>query len=86
VVHSEWDSLQRHAQNLYRAGDYDRALQIAQRALEMAEEDAGSEDPAVASSLGTLEMIYVAQGQYALAEPLCKRSLAIWETAVGRPS
>jgi len=27
--------------------------------------------------------MYVAQGQYAQAEPLCKRSLAIWEKALG---
>jgi len=54
VIHSEWDSLQRHAQNLYRAGDYGRALQIAQRALEMAEEDAGSEDPAVRNPAQTV--------------------------------
>lgn len=54
MIHSEWDSLQRHAQNLYRAGDYGRALQIAQRALEMAEEDAGSEDPAVRNPAQTV--------------------------------
>jgi len=27
--------------------------------------------------------MYVAQGQYALAEPLYKRSLTIWEKALG---
>jgi tetratricopeptide (TPR) repeat protein len=37
----------------------------------------------VAASLNNLAALYYAQGQYAKAEPLFKRTLAIWEKALG---
>jgi len=37
----------------------------------------------VATSLNNLAVLYDTQGQYALAEPLYKRSLAIWEKSLG---
>ncbi|MBO0237246.1 tetratricopeptide repeat protein, partial [Vibrio parahaemolyticus] len=43
----------------------------------------GPDHPNVAMSLNSLAGLYDAQGQYALAEPLYKRSLAIREKALG---
>ncbi len=37
----------------------------------------------LATSLNSLATVYQAQGRYAEAEPLYKRSLAIWEKALG---
>ncbi len=37
----------------------------------------------MATSLNNLAEIFLAQGKYAEAEPLCKRSLTIRETALG---
>jgi tetratricopeptide (TPR) repeat protein len=37
----------------------------------------------VATSLNNLAALYDTQGDYAKAEPLVKRSLAIWEKALG---
>jgi tetratricopeptide (TPR) repeat protein len=37
----------------------------------------------VATSLNNLAALYQTQGDYAKAEPLYKRSLAIWEKALG---
>ena len=37
----------------------------------------------MAQSLNNLALLYYTQGQYAQAEPLYKRSLAIWEKALG---
>jgi tetratricopeptide (TPR) repeat protein len=37
----------------------------------------------VATSLNNLAELYRVQGQYAAAEPLYKRALAIWEKALG---
>ncbi len=37
----------------------------------------------MATSLGNLAFLYNTQGQYAQAEPLYKRSLAIYEKALG---
>ncbi len=44
-----------------------------------------SRDPAtdVAQSLNNLALLYQAQSRYAEAEPLYRRSLAIWEKALG---
>jgi hypothetical protein len=39
--------------------------------------------PSVASALNDLAVLYEEQGRYAVAEPLCKRALAIREAALG---
>ena len=43
----------------------------------------GPEHPEVATSLNNLAALYKAQGRYAEAEPLYRRSLAIKEKALG---
>ena len=79
----EWETLNQEATDLYRAGQYDRAVVVAKKALEVAEKDVGPNHPDVAQSLNNLAALYRAQGQYAQAEPLYRRSLAIWERALG---
>ncbi len=37
----------------------------------------------MATNLNNLALLYEAQGKYTEAEPLYKRSLAIWENALG---
>ncbi len=49
----------------------------------MKEKALGPEHPDVATSLNNLAELYKAQGNYAEAEPLYQRSLAIWEKALG---
>ena len=43
----------------------------------------GPVHPNVATSLNNLAALYQTQGNYAQAEPLYKRALAIWEKALG---
>jgi hypothetical protein len=43
----------------------------------------GSEHPDVATSLNNLAVLYKTQGQYAMAEPLYVRALAMREKALG---
>ena len=50
----EWDSLNKQAEDLYRAGDYDRALTVAKKSLEVAEENDGPDHQNVAESLNIL--------------------------------
>ncbi|MCP9438304.1 MAG: tetratricopeptide repeat protein [Nitrospira sp.] len=88
VVHAqgagiEWKILSQEAEELYRAGKYDRAAVVAQKALQVAEQNAGPNHPDVATSLNNLAGLYKTQGDYARAEPLYKRSLAILEKALG---
>ena len=46
----------------------------------------GPDHPNVGTSLNNLAELYANQGQYAQAEPLYKRSLAIFEKALHRTS
>ena len=80
----EWGILNQEAGELYRAGKYERALVVAQKALQVALQNVGPDHPDVATSLNDLAAIYETQGDYAKAEPLHKRSLAISEKVLGR--
>ena len=80
---SEWDILNQEVGELYRAGKYDRAVVVAKKALEVAQNNVGPDHPSVAVSLNNLALLYDTQGQYAQAEPLYQRSLAITEKALG---
>ena len=79
----EWEVLNEEVKSLYQKGQYDRAVVVAKKALDVAEKAVGPHHPAVATSLNNLAELYRAQGQYAQAEPLYKRSLAIREKALG---
>ncbi len=83
VAGAEWDALNTEMAELRRAGESDRAVVVAKKALEVAEKNVGSNHPDVAESLNNLAALYGTQGDYAQAEPLYKRSLAIWEKALG---
>ena len=80
---SEWKGLNQEARSLHEQGNYDRAIVVAKKALEVAEREFDPEHPNVATALNNLALFYYAQGQYAAAEPLYKRSLAIKEGAFG---
>ena len=79
----EWETLNQEVVELYRAGQYDRAVKVAQAALKVAEKNVGPDHPDVATSLSNLALLYHTQGDYAKAESLYKRSLAILEKALG---
>jgi tetratricopeptide (TPR) repeat protein len=81
---TEWERVNKEVMSLYEQGHYDRAIVMAKKALQIAEQSAGREYyPSVATSLNNLALLYYTQGQYAQAEPLYKRSLAITEKALG---
>ena len=63
-------------------GQYAKALKLYTLALEEAEKF-GPTDPRLATSLNNLAHLYHTQGDYAKAEPLFKRALAIMEKALG---
>ena len=78
-----WDALNRNVFELTQQGDYDRAVVVALKALNLAEEYVGPDHLDVATSLNNLACIYQAQGQYAKTEPLLRRSLVIRENEFG---
>ena len=79
----EWKTLNDEVMSLYRQGQYDRAVVVAKKALEVAEKAVGPNHPSVAQSLNNLAGLYNTKGQYAQAEPLFKRALVIREKALG---
>ena len=79
----EWNILNQEVSDLYSAGKYYRAVEVAKKALEVARKNVGPDHPDVATSLNNLALLYYTQGRYAQAEPLYKRALAIREKALG---
>ena len=79
----EWDILNDEVKELYRTGQYVRAVVVGKKALKVAEEIVGPDHPSVATSLNNLALLYFNQGQYAASEPLYKRALSIDEKALG---
>jgi tetratricopeptide (TPR) repeat protein len=56
---------------------------VIRKALYVSESDFCRDDTIVGTSLHKLALLYETQGQYAQAEPLCRRALEIWEKASG---
>ena len=65
--------------NLYRQGQYLKAIPIAQEVLAIREKVFNQEHPRVANSLTNLALLYKSSGDYARAESLFKRALSILE-------
>jgi tetratricopeptide (TPR) repeat protein len=84
--HEEGDELKRlsvEVSTLYDRGERERAVTVALRALQVAEQAVDPDHVDVATSLGDLAVLYEAQGRYVEAEPLHERALAIREEALG---
>ena len=58
----EWDILNDEVKELYRTGKYGRAVVVAKKALEVAEENVGPYHYSVAMSLNNLALLYDTQG------------------------
>jgi CHAT domain-containing protein/Tfp pilus assembly protein PilF len=72
------------ALKLQRAGKYDEARSLVERALEIRERLLGAEHPDVATGIDGLAGVYFDRGEYVKAEPLYLRALAIREKALGK--
>ena len=78
----EWENLNNEARSLYQKGQYDQAIVLVNKALDVAKKEWGNDHPNVAQTLNNLGLIYQDQGRYAQAETLYKRSLEIWEKSL----
>ena len=76
-------SLDVQVKALSGAREYDKAIQIADRAATLYENVLGPDDPQLADALDSLSSLYREERQYAKAEPLRIRALAIREKALG---
>jgi tetratricopeptide (TPR) repeat protein len=76
-------NLHEEAGRLRGAANYDKALQLFERALAIRERLLRPDHHDVAASLNSLANLYRARGEYAKAEPLYNQALAIREKALG---
>jgi len=77
-----WERYNQAGTSAYQRGDYAEATRQWEAALKEAQ-GFGAQDPRFAISLNNRAELYRAQGRYGEAEPLFKRSLAIYEKALG---
>jgi tetratricopeptide (TPR) repeat protein len=73
----EWETLNQEAMDLRRAGKYDRAVVVAQKALQVAEENVGPDHPDVDLSLENLAALYRVTQRNKEAEALEMRAARI---------
>ena len=82
LTQGRWETFVAAGSEAYQEGDYAEAEKSWLAALKEAE-TFGPEDSVSAASLNNyLGLLYKTQGKYAEAEPLCRRSLAIYERAL----
>ncbi len=79
----EAKNLDNEARGLSRAGKYDLALPLAERALAIREKVLGTNHASTADSLNNLALLYENKSDYGKAEPLYLRALAISENILG---
>ncbi|MDX2219740.1 MAG: CHAT domain-containing tetratricopeptide repeat protein [Burkholderiales bacterium] len=79
----ELSKLNASAAELLRTGKYAQGIEVAEKALALAERVFDPIHPKVALTISNLAGLYQAQGQYAKAEPLFARALAISEKVWG---
>jgi CHAT domain-containing protein/Tfp pilus assembly protein PilF len=72
------------ARQMRRAGKYDEAIPLVERALKTREAILGPDHSDVAAALNTLAVIYWDKSAYAKAEPLYQRALTIFEKVFGQ--
>jgi TonB family protein len=70
----------------YNKGQYDDALPLAKRSLELREQALGPEHPLVGEALQNLASVQFGKKNFGAAQSLYKRALKIFEKAYGRDS
>ena len=78
---NEWPVLVNEYANLIKQGQHERALEVARKALVLAEADSANDQRIVVRSLSMLGSAYVALAQHDKALPLYERALTIKEDA-----
>ena len=81
LIDTEWATLNRKIRDLYRTGNYDRAVTVAKQSLELAAKNAGPDHPDVATSLENMALLFRATNRKQEAEKLEQRAARIYAGA-----
>ena len=71
------------AARLYNQGRISEAVEVAESTLKFAGDVLGPNHPDLATPLNNLALLYQAQGEYAKAEPLYQKAIALQEQTTG---
>ena len=74
---TEWETLNQEVMELYRSGKYERAIVLAKKTIEVAEQNVGPDHPDVATSLENLADLYRATKRTTEADALEERAARI---------
>jgi tetratricopeptide (TPR) repeat protein len=74
IIYFRWN---RKIIKLYQQGNYDAAIPLAQKAIELAKDRWNDKHPNVAISLNQLGLLYKSQGRYDKAESFYKKAIDI---------
>ncbi|MFC1493715.1 tetratricopeptide repeat-containing protein [Thermodesulfobacteriota bacterium] len=80
---ASYDQLNQQLATLYKKGQIDDAIKIAEKALKVAEDTFGEKHPYVSASLNNIALLYMAQREYEKAESYYEKSLKIAEELLG---
>ncbi len=78
----ETEELRAEVIRLYQAGEFGKAIELAEKVLAIVEKILPPNHPSLATSINNLALLYQAQGRLSEAEPLFGRALKILETAL----
>ncbi|WNZ44126.1 tetratricopeptide repeat protein [Leptolyngbya boryana CZ1] len=78
----ETEGLRAEMYRLYQAGEFGKAIELAEKVLAIAEKILPPNHPNLAQSINNLAFLYRAQGRLSEAEPLLQRALKIRETVL----
>ena len=76
---ADLNKLQERVVTLYHDGKFQEAIPLAKQVLEAREKMLGAGHPDLATSLYVLAELYQAVNDYAAAEPMYRRAVAIWD-------
>lgn len=77
------EQLNQQVDDLFQQGEYERAIDVAERAIELTRQHMSEEDPLFAAGLNDLARLYDEVGNYAAAMRLYRQSLQIRRKALG---
>src|SRR6266487_4742309 len=79
-----WKELNDKVIELFKTGDYAKAISTAEQAIEAAKKEFGEKQMNYASSLNNLALLYSSIGRYEKAEPLFVQAVEIGREISGK--
>ena len=80
----QWKKINAAVEKAYRNGNYQKGIELAEKAYQYAKKHLGRQNPSILQALNNLAILYDSQGRYAEAEPLYKEALQLRKKELGK--